>query len=208
MAKRQTLSTRTLNNLLIDSALFISGVITALSGIYFLFLPVGGYQGGRNPLYGVTIFFERHTWTDIHIWASVAMIAISAIHITRHWSWIVSMTKRMIKMLRGQYKGMNAYGKFNLGVNILIGLSGLVSALSGLYFLLIPGASHSSVAPDPMWLFNRVTWDLIHTWSGVIMLLTAILHFSIHWLWICKVTRKFWRALWGKPAIKPKRKSA
>lgn len=208
MAKKQTISKRTLNNLLIDSLLFFSGIITALSGIYFLFLPVGGYQGGRNPMYGVTIFFQRHTWTDIHIWASVAMMAIGAIHIPRHWAWIVSMTKRMFKMLRGQYKGMNAYGKFNLGVNILIGLSGLVTTLSGLYFLLVPGASHSSLAPDPMWLFNRVTWDMIHTWSGVVMILTAVVHFYIHWLWICKVSNKCWRALWGMPAVKPKRRSA
>jgi hypothetical protein len=31
------------------AALIISAVAAAFSGIYFLFLPTGGYQGGRNP---------------------------------------------------------------------------------------------------------------------------------------------------------------
>jgi len=26
-----------------------------LSGIYFLVLPTGGYQGGRNPYYGIQV---------------------------------------------------------------------------------------------------------------------------------------------------------
>ena len=90
---------------------------------------------------------------------------------------------------------MNAYAKFNLGVNILIGLSALTSGLSGLYFLLVPGASHESFAPDPMWLFRRITWDLIHTWSGIIVIVATTLHFYIHWKWVFKVTRKYWRAL-------------
>ena len=171
----------------------IGGIITALSGLYFLFLPVGGYMGGRNPMYGIIILFERHTWGDIHIWASVAIMALGAIHIPLHWKWFVSMTKRAAKLAIGKGK-MNAYTKFNLGVNTLIGLSALILALSGLYFLLVPGASHESIAPDPAWLFIRTTWDLIHTWSGVTMLAAAMLHFYIHWRWAFKVTRKYWRA--------------
>jgi hypothetical protein len=186
-------STQTRNNYIIDSFLFISGIIAALSGLYFLFLPVAGYQGGRNPMYGITILFDRHTWGDIHIWAGVAIIALAALHIPLHWKWIVSMTRRTLKMIAGKSK-MNPYATFNLGVNILIGLSALISGLSGLYFLLVPGASHHSIAPDPLWLFSRTTWDLIHTWSGVIVIAVATLHFYIHWKWAFKVTRKYWRA--------------
>ena len=63
MEKKGLLSAKTKKNWLIDAALALGGVIAALSGIYFLFLPSGGYKGGRNPMYGVTILFERHTWT-------------------------------------------------------------------------------------------------------------------------------------------------
>jgi hypothetical protein len=42
---------------------------------------------------------------------------------------------------------------------------------------------------DPLILFSRSTWDLIHTWAGVILIAAAVLHFAIHWKWVCKVTR-------------------
>jgi hypothetical protein len=48
MEKKRVVSIQTRNNLILDSLLFVSGLITAISGIYFLFLPVAGYQGGRN----------------------------------------------------------------------------------------------------------------------------------------------------------------
>jgi len=54
----------------------MSALLAALSGIYFLFLPVSGYQGGRNPMYGVTVLFERSAWDDLHTWGGVVMIAI------------------------------------------------------------------------------------------------------------------------------------
>lgn len=192
MKTKRIVSPQTQNNYLIDSFLFTAGVIVALSGIYFVFLPVAGYQGGRNPYYGINILFDRHTWGDIHIWGSVAILALAALHIPLHWHWIISMSKRALKMIVGRSK-MNNASKFNLGVNMILGLSALISGLSGLYFLLIPGASHGSVAPDPLWLFSRITWDLIHTWSGVVVIAAAVLHFYIHWKWAYKVTRKYWR---------------
>ncbi len=193
MTTKRIVPPQTRNNLIIDSLLFIGGMITALSGIYFLFLPIGGYQGGRNPLYGVIILFKRHTWSDIHVWASVAVLALGAMHIPLHWKWFVNMSKRSAKMFVGKAK-MSSNAKFNLQINILIGLCALILAISGLYFLLIPGASHESHAPDPMWLFSLPLWNIIHTWSGIIMLQAAILHSYLHWKWAYKVIRKYWRA--------------
>ena len=190
MKKRPAISSQTRNNWWIDFTLFLSGIVVFLSGIYFLAFPVGGYKGGRNPFYGIIILFDRHTWGDIHIWAGVAILAAAALHIPLHWSWIVMMTKRVFKMTMGQSKGMNPRGKFNLTVNSVLGLSALIVAISGIYFLLIPGASHSSPYPDPRWLFTLATWDIIHTWSGVVMIAMAVLHFDIHWKWITKVTKK------------------
>jgi ABC-type transporter Mla subunit MlaD len=53
------ISMQTRKNWLIDAAVFVGGIVAALSGIYFLFLPSGGYQGGRNPTYGITFLFDR-----------------------------------------------------------------------------------------------------------------------------------------------------
>ena len=192
--KSRVFSAQTRNNLLLDMQLLISGIITALSGIYFLFLPVGGYQGGRNPFYGITIIFERHSWNDIHIWASVALISLAALHIPLHWEWITKMTKSGFRSVFGK-SSLNKHSQFNLAVNVLIGLSGLLCGISGLYFLLVPGASHASLVGDPGWIFSRVVWDLIHTWSGVVMITAGLLHFGIHWKWVVKVVSKYWSTL-------------
>ena len=187
--KKSRVSSQNRNNWFIVLVLTISGLLVTFSSFYFLFLPSGGYQGGRNPYYGIVIFFSRSTWDLIHTWAGLAMIAIAAIHIPLHWSWITSMTKRVFKIMLGQCKGMNARGQFNLIINGIIGLSGLMAAISGLYFLFFPGSQGGSALSTAL-IFSRSTWDVIHTWSGVIMIAAAILHFSIHWRWVLKVAKK------------------
>ena len=171
--------------------LLISGLIAVLSGIYFLFLPIGGYMGGRNPYFDIIIFFERHTWSDVHIWSSVAIMALIALHIPLHWQWIVKMTKTGFRTLLGKSK-LNKFSRFNLFINVLFGISGLICGLSGLYFLLLPST--------PAWIFTPLIWDLIHAWSGVVMTAAGILHFVIHWKWVVKVLSKYGKTLFtSKP---------
>ena len=184
--RRPRVSSQTRNNWFIVFVLTISGMLVTFSGLYFLFLPSGGYQGGRNPTYDILILFTRTTWDLIHTWASVVMIAIAAIHIPLHWSWIVRMTKRVFAILTGKCEGMNARGQFNLLINGLIGVSGVIATISGLYFLFFPGSQNSSVS----FIFERTVWDVIHTWSGVTMIAAAVLHFAIHWRWVFKVAGK------------------
>ncbi len=187
---KSSVSKQTRNNWLIDAGLLSSALVAAISGIYFLFLPVGGYQGGRNPMYGIVILFERHTWEDIHTWIGVAMIAVAVIHLTLHWSWVVSMARRTWKEWTGKAGPMNARGRWNLIVNLTIAVSFLLTALSGIYFLFFPS---SGGAITPMVIFSQSGWDLIHTWAGVTLIIAAVLHFAIHWKWVTKVTRNLFR---------------
>jgi len=186
--------------------MLISGLISILSGVYFLFLPVGGFQGGRNPFYDLIIFFERHTWGDIHTWASIIIIALLLVHIPLHWQWIIRMTKNGARSLFVKNK-LNKSSQFNLLINILIGLSGLTCAISGVYFLIVPQAAHGALVGNSSWIFTAVTWDLIHAWSGVVMTSAAILHFGIHWKWVVKVLHRYWNTLMEKISI-PKLGSA
>ena len=188
-SRKSRVSSQTRNNWFIVLLLSVSGLLVTFSTIYFLFLPNGGYQGGRNPMYGIVILFTRTTWDLIHTWAGVVMIATAAIHIPLHWSWITNMTKRIFKIVLGQCQGMNARGQFNLIINGIIGLSGAIAAISSLYFLFFPGSQGGSALSTTL-IFSRATWDVIHTWSGVIMIAAAILHFAIHWRWVLKVARK------------------
>jgi cytochrome b subunit of formate dehydrogenase len=183
----QVVSKQTQKNWWIDATLFISAVIAALSGIYFLFLPTGGFQGGRNPLYNVQILFTRQTWDDLHAWGGVVMIAAAVIHLVIHWKWVTSMTRRTWNELTGKCGCLNPRGRGNLILNTVVAISFLLTAISGMYFLFI---TVGRWAADPMILFTRTTWDLIHTWAGISLIAAVIIHLAIHRKWVTKVTRK------------------
>ena len=72
MDNKKSVTSLTRNNWLMDFSLFMTAVVTGLSGIYFLYLPDGGFKGGRNPLYGIRILFLRETWEWLHTWIGVA----------------------------------------------------------------------------------------------------------------------------------------
>jgi hypothetical protein len=150
-------------------------------------------------------FFPRQTWSDLHTWSSAFMIVIAALHITLHRKWLVTMAQRIYRELTRQSEKMNPRARFNLWINASIGFSFLLSAASGLYFLFV-GGSHGGRNPDPLFLFTRITWDAIHTWSSTIMMIAAIIHFAIHWRWIVNVTRRI-LSIQSRPALEA-RKSA
>jgi len=201
MSKPIRMSTQTRANWLIDAAVFIGAILAGLSGIYFLFLPSGGYQGGRNPMYGVTLLFERHTWSDIHLWGSVLMIAAIAVHFAIHWEWVKRMSRRTVKAMFGRNGTLSKGAKFNVAINALVAVSFLLCAVSGIYFMFSPTGGHQG-GSDAGWagfLFSRTTWDLIHTWSGVVLSAAAIIHFAIHWRWVKNVTARFFLSLGRQP---------
>jgi len=187
--QRRTVSNQTRNNWLLDAGLFISAIAVTISSVYFLYLPSGGYRGGRNPAYNIQILFDRSTWDVLHTWGGVAMIVIALVHLLIHWTWVSSMAKRVWRELTGQCKCMNRRGRFNVAIDLIVAVSFILAALSGVYFLFV-GGSHGGTNSDPMILFSRTTWDLIHTWSGVVMFISAVIHFAIHWRWVVKVTDK------------------
>jgi len=186
VSKKNPVSQRTRTNWLVATAVFGGAFVSAVTGVYFLYLPSGGYMGGRNPWYGVTILFDRHTWDDLHTWGGVAMIAAVVIHLALHWNWVEAMARRMAKAARGQAGRMSTRGRLNLAVDAVIALSFLVCALSGLYFLFTPSGSGAELAA-PRILFSRTAWDMLHTWSAVVLMIAAGFHIAIHWKWIVKV---------------------
>ena len=193
---------QTRKNWLIDAAVFVGGIIAALSGIYFLFIPSGGYQGGRNPMYGITILFERHTWGDLHTWGGILMIAAAVVHFAIHWQWVKRMARRMASAAKADGNKLSRGTKVNVAIDILIAISFLLCAVSGIYFLFAPSGGFEggrNLGWDPGFLFSRTTWDLIHTWSGVVMIVAATIHFAIHWRWVKNVTRRFFLSLLPQP---------
>jgi hypothetical protein len=202
MSKANTVSRQTRFNWLIDAALFLSGIIAALSGVYFLYLPSGGYQGGRNPMYGVTILFDRHTWDDLHVWSGIAMIAVIVVHLAIHGKWIVGMARHVARELMGNYPAMHSKTRFNLLLNSVVAISFLLTAVSGLYFFFVPEHAGRLASATPLFLFSQSTWDLMHTWAGVVLIAAVVVHLAIHWRWIVNVTGKVFRSLWPGPVTR------
>jgi len=48
--------------------------------------------GFSTALLGIS----RETWSDLHTWASLVLIAGVVVHLVLHWKWIVCMTKQML----------------------------------------------------------------------------------------------------------------
>ena len=183
--KRTSVSTATLNRWWLFLLLSVTGIAIFFSSVYFLYFPVG-FQGGRNPDYGTIIVFGREMWNAIHLWSGIGMIIAMVIHIAVHDRWILAMYKRLFHGKSKGIKSLNGKVRFNILLDVVAALSFLIVAISGVVLLVLP--SGRSVEVVDGFLLSKATWDIIHTWSGVVMLIAAILHFYIHWKWIIKVT--------------------
>ena len=98
MTIKKSVSKQTRDNWIIDAGLFLSAVMAILSGAYFLYLPVGGYQGGRNPAYIAEIFgMNKDLWIDIHTWTGYAFVILVLVHLLLHATFI----KNIVRYARG-----------------------------------------------------------------------------------------------------------
>lgn len=167
--------------------LSVSGITIFFSSVYFLYFPVG-FQGGRNPYYGAIIVFNIEMWDAIHLRSGIGMIIVLILHIAVHDKWIFAMIKRVLQGKFGRIKRLNKYAQFNILLDAVAALSFLVVSLSGFALMLLP--SGRSVKVVDGFILSKTTWDIIHTWSGVVMLISVILHFYIHLKWITKVTKR------------------
>ena len=83
-------------NYLVDALIALAFLISAGTGVLFLFLGSGGYQGGVNAAFGSTFLgLSRWVWSDLHTWASLIMISGVLLHVVLHWKWIVCVTKQV-----------------------------------------------------------------------------------------------------------------
>jgi hypothetical protein len=160
--------------------LILSGLAVTFSSLYFLYFPTG-YQGGRNPAYNTVVLFSRTDWSQIHLWSGLAMILVLLVHIPVHWNWIVDMAKRCFGSTECRIGRLNPHARFNIYLDAAAALSFLIAALSGIYFLFEPAGRQT-------FIFDHTTWDLIHTWSGVAMIILSLGHFVYHRVWVSKVS--------------------
>ena len=78
--------------------------------------------------------------------------------------------------------------RINLMVDTLLLIAFLLTGLSGIVLLLIPGGrglSQYVVLGMP-----RAGWVELHDWAGISTMIGAFLHFVIHWKWLVFMTVK------------------
>lgn len=75
---------------LVDSLLFIDICAIALIGLIMAFIVPGG-QGVSGEKY--FLWLRRHDWGDIHLFLSLILLGLLALHLFLNWTWIVSSTK-------------------------------------------------------------------------------------------------------------------
>ncbi|MEO8613212.1 MAG: DUF4405 domain-containing protein [Chloroflexota bacterium] len=194
MSKPIIMSTTTRNNWLVFAAVFVGAVLAMLSGIYYLFAPVG-----KDAVY---ILIPRETWDNIHLMGGVLMVAAAVIHFIIHWSWVKTTVKRVFLAMKTGQGHFSSGSRLNIIIDLVVALSFLITALSGIYFLFAPDGGYQggrNLNWDPNFLFSRTTWDVIHTWAAVTLIVAAVPHFYIHWGWIKKVTSRFFASLLPQP---------
>ncbi len=73
--------------------------------------------------------------------------------------------------------------KVNYWLDLLITVAFLLSAVSGVVFLLPVGSA-------TVFGVAYRTWDQLHTWSSLLMIAGVGVHLALHWKWITTMTRK------------------
>jgi hypothetical protein len=69
-------------------------------------------------------------------------------------------------------------------------LTGLVETISGfvLWFALPSGGGKKSLELT-YWGLTRHTWIDIHDWVAIAMIVIMIIHFLLHWKWVCRMVK-------------------
>ncbi len=72
----------------------------------------------------------------------------------------------------------------NFWIDVVIGIAFLVSAFTGILFLLPVSVRSVSVTGAVTILgVSSVAWHTIHDWSGVVAAVGVTVHFVLHWRW-------------------------
>jgi hypothetical protein len=88
---------------------------------------------------------------------------------------------------------MSKKAQLNYAVDLLIGVSFMLSALSGLILFFAPSGYQGGRNPyylQSVLLLSTQTWNVLHTYSSIAMISGVGAHLVLHWEWMVCMTRK------------------
>lgn len=77
-------------NYWVDMVIALAFLVAGVSGV--LLWPVLGLVARYEYLLGVHVL----TWSDIHSWGGIVMMAGILAHLILHWRWLACMTRRAL----------------------------------------------------------------------------------------------------------------
>jgi hypothetical protein len=90
-------------NFVIDALMFIDIALIAGLGFLMKFVLLPGREKVLKYGANIDLFLfglDRHQWGTVHLYASLTLLALLAVHILLHWSWITANLAHLIT-LRG-----------------------------------------------------------------------------------------------------------
>ena len=89
--------------------------------------------------------------------------------------------------------------RLNYVLDAVMGLAFLLSGMTGVAFLLMGsggylGGRNAGYATALLGL-SRGTWNDLHTWASVMMIVGIVVHVALHWKWIVCTTKRMVPAL-------------
>lgn len=171
-------------NAWLDAVIFITFVLTALTGvILWLILP-----DGSGSSYSLFLGISKSTWVTVHDWAGVVILVGLLTHVVLHWEWVACIAARFPRPLPRQVRT-------NFGLDAILGIIFLVVSISGLISWLALGGGYQggrNPAYNTLVLgLARDGWNDLHLWMGVAMISLTLLHLALHWKWILCTLRNF-----------------
>jgi hypothetical protein len=179
---------KTKYNFWLDATIFITFLITAVTGL-LLWLVIPHEQGSQAlSLLGLS----RRTWVDIHDWVGLAMLIGATIHIVLHWKWITCVAGRFFGKLAQQARLNFSLNGFLFVAFVLANLSGLVA------WLVLPSGGYRG-GRNPLYNasllgLTRSGWNDVHLWAGLAMIAVLVVHLALHWRWVACSIRRYAQA--------------
>jgi hypothetical protein len=85
------------------------------------------------------------------------------------------------------------HAKLNYAIDVVIGLSFILSALSGLILFFVPSGYQGGRNPaylQPVLFLSTHTWNELHTWGSIAMIAGVGAHLVLHWDWMVCMTKR------------------
>ncbi len=87
----------------------------------------------------------------------------------------------------------------NYVVNLMFGLLMLFQSVTGfILWFVVPGGYRyrggaGAAAGSPVFLFDRHTWQDVHKWTALVLLVIFAVHIFMHWRWLFYMTKSYFQ---------------